>query len=52
MIEFVLANGANIVAATIAVLGAAYAVALVIPGEQPDKAFKSLLDFTVKFSKK
>lgn len=35
-----------------AFLGALYALCVVIPGEQPDKAIKALLDFTIRFSKK
>lgn len=35
-----------------AALGALYAIALLIPGEQPDKALKAAYDFTVRFSKK
>lgn len=33
-------------------LVALYALFLLIPGEQPDKAIKWLLDFTTKYSKK
>lgn len=49
----------QIVPAALAVLGALsgllgslYALALLIPGEQPDKAIKALLDFTEKYSRK
>jgi hypothetical protein len=35
-----------------AFLLALYNLALVIPGEQPDKAIKAIYDFTLKFSKK
>lgn len=35
-----------------AFLGALYALSLIIPGEQPDKAIKALYDFTLRFSKK
>lgn len=33
-------------------LGALYAIALIIPGEQPDKTIKKILDFTEKLSNK
>jgi hypothetical protein len=40
------------IAAGIAFLGALYAFFLLIPGEQPDKAIKALLDLTQKLSRK
>lgn len=40
------------IGALAAFLAALYAIALVIPGEQPDKAIKALLDLTTKISKK
>ena len=33
-------------------LGAIIAISLVIPGEQPEKALQSIVDFLKKFSKK
>ena len=35
-----------------AFLGALYTLALLIPGEQPDKTIKAFLDLTTKFSRK
>lgn len=35
-----------------AFLTAIYAIALIIPGEQPDKVIKKLLDLTQKLSRK
>jgi hypothetical protein len=40
------------VGALAAFLGAVYAVAVMIPGDQPDKAIKAILDLTLKISKK
>lgn len=38
--------------AFVTLLGALYAIALVIPGSHPDKEIKAVLDFTKKFSRK
>jgi len=42
----------NVVGAVTVLLGALYALALVLPGEQPDKALKAAYEFTKRFSKK
>ena len=34
----------------VTILGAVYALALLIPGEQPDKTLKKILDITEKLS--
>ena len=52
ILNFIVAHGAEIVAASVGVLAALYALFLVIPGDQPDKVIKAILDFTEKFSKK
>jgi len=36
----------------VALLTAVMAIALVIPGEQPEKALKGIIEFLSKFSKK
>lgn len=41
-----------VVGALSALLAALYGLALLIPGEQPDKAIKALLELTKKISKK
>ena len=40
------------VAAFVAVLGAVIAVAALIPGEQPEKALRGVVDFIEKLSRK
>lgn len=50
--KFLMENGPAMLASFVAFLGAAYAFALWIPGDQPDKFLKSILNFTKKFSKK
>jgi len=40
------------VGAVAGLLGALYTVALLIPGKQPDKTLKMLLDLTEKLSRK
>jgi hypothetical protein len=52
MIEFVIAHGAEIVAAVTTVLSAGIAVAVLIPGEQPEKALQAIVDFIAKISRK
>lgn len=44
--------GLLVVAKGTAFLAAIYAFFLLIPGEQPDKFIKKILDFTEKYSKK
>lgn len=51
-VSWVSTNGPAVVAALNGLLAAAIAVALLIPGEQPEKALKGLADFLSKFSKK
>lgn len=51
-ISFILENGAEIFTALVGVLAALYTLALIIPGEQPDKTIKAILDFTEKVSRK
>ena len=41
-----------VIGAFAALLGALYAFFLLIPGDQPDKFLKAMLDFTSKYSKK
>lgn len=48
---FVLAAMA-VIAGLAALLSSLYALFLLIPGEQPDKAIKAVLDFTQKWSSK
>lgn len=49
---FLFSHGLEIIGALTAVLASLYALFLIIPGEQPDKTIKAMLDFTSKFSRK
>lgn len=42
----------NIVGSLIMICTGVIAIALIIPGEQPEKFLKSVVDFLIKFSKK
>lgn len=48
----IVAAGLVLFGAFVAFLGALYAFFLLVPGEQPDKTIKALLDFTKKYSRK
>lgn len=52
LIKIVAENGLEIVGAIVMVLTGLYTLALIIPGDQPDKMIKAALDFTTKFSRK
>lgn len=49
---FILANYEVIITAIVAILTAAIAVALIVPGEQPEKTLHKIVDVIAKFSKK
>lgn len=49
---YLVLNGPALLAALNAVLLALIALFLLIPGEQPEKALRSVADFLEKFSKK
>lgn len=42
----------EIVGAVTMILTGLYTIALIIPGDQPDKTLEKILDFTKRFSKK
>lgn len=50
--KWVLAHYQEVILAANAVMGSLIALALIIPGEQPEKAFQKAADFLAKFSKK
>ena len=52
MISFVATNIVPILNGVTAVIVGLIMIALVIPGEQPDKALQAALDFLTKFSRK
>lgn len=45
-------NHAAIIESIVAVLGGLIAIALIIPGDQPEKALTKALEFVKKFSRK
>lgn len=51
-VAWMAANGAQLVSAIVAVLSAVIGIALLIPGDQPEKALQGVVDFIAKFSKK
>ena len=51
-IEFIQNNWQALFGAVSALLSAVIAIALLVPGEQPEKALKSVVAFLEKFSKK
>jgi hypothetical protein len=52
VVNFITANGPEIVSGIVAVLSGIIAISLVIPGEQPEKFLKGVVDFLSKFSVK
>jgi hypothetical protein len=50
--KWVLAHYQEVIVGATGVVSALIALALVIPGEQPEKALQKALDFLAKFSKK
>lgn len=52
VIAFLGAHGLDLLHAFVALLSAAIAIALIIPGDQPEKALQGVLDFLSKFSRK
>lgn len=51
-ISFVTQNYQAIVSATVALLTGVIAVAMLIPGAEPEKSLQKIVDFVSKFSKK
>lgn len=52
VIAWILANYEAVITALLAVLGGIIAIAMLIPGEQPEKSLKAIAGFIEKFSKK
>lgn len=52
LLSFIPANFATIVTAILGLATAMLALAMLIPGDQPDKFLQSAVDFLTKFSKK
>ena len=51
-LNWFMANYEMIISNAVIVVSALMAVALAIPGEQPEKTLKAISDFLAKFSKK
>lgn len=52
MIAWLIANFDAIMVAIMAVLTAGISVAMIIPGDQPEKSLQKIVDIIAKFSKK
>lgn len=52
ILNTLLNNAQNILAAIVLILSGAITISLIIPGEQPEKALQSLADFLSRFSRK
>lgn len=50
--KFIFANYAQIIAGIVGIFSAVLVVALIIPGQEPDKTLQKIVDFISKFSKK
>jgi hypothetical protein len=52
IVKMVVQFGPEIVSGVVGILSGVIAIALLIPGEQPEKALKGVVAFLEKFSKK
>lgn len=52
VIPFLIAHGLQILGAVTLILSGLLAIALIIPGDQPDNFLQGVLDFLKKFSSK
>ena len=50
--QWLVAHGPDVVSGVIGILSGVIAISLMIPGEQPEKALKSVVEFLTKFSRK
>lgn len=50
--QWILANYQAVLSSLVAAMSALVALFLIIPGDQPEKALQSVVDFLEKFSKK
>ena len=51
-VNWLMAHGLEVLGATVLLCNAVIAIALLIPGEQPEKALGSVVDFLSKISRK
>jgi hypothetical protein len=52
IVQFVTEHGPDILTALVGILTGIMGIALLVPGEQPEKFLKSVIDFLSKFSRK
>ena len=52
LVKAAIEMGPSIISAVMALLSGVIAIALLIPGEQPEKALQGVVEFLKKFSKK
>lgn len=52
VVKFIMEHFQDLLGAVVGLVTAAVGIALVIPGEQPEKALQGVVDFLKKFSKK
>lgn len=52
VLQMVIEKGPAVLSAIIGLLSAVISICLLIPGEQPEKALKAIVDFLSKFSRK
>lgn len=50
--QWLVLHGPDVVSGLVGVLSGVIAISLLIPGEQPEKALKSVVEFLTKFSRK
>ena len=48
----IMAHAQTIISALVVICGGVITIAMIIPGEQPEKALQGIVDFLSKFSKK
>ena len=52
VLQLIVEKGPAVLSAIIGLLSAVIGICLLIPGEQPEKALQSIVDFLSKFSRK
>ena len=52
LIGWIMSNGADMLAALSALVGALIAISLLVPGKEPEKSLQKILDLLKKVSKK
>ncbi len=52
IVKMIVQFGPEILSGVVAILSGVIAIAMIIPGEQPEKALKGVVAFLEKFSKK